>query len=216
MFEYYRQKKGRILLTFLVILLPVAAGLIMWQHLPAQIPTHFGINGQVDKWSGKAVAVFGLPLIVAGVQALCLLLTGMDPKRRNISWKLFGIVLWICPVVSVLCGALTYMAALQVPLNINLIMDFFAGFLFLVIGNYLPKCRQNYTMGIKLAWTLNDEANWAYTHRLAGKIWTAGGLIVILTAFLNMTWLLLPVLLVMVLVPMVASYRYYRLHNREE
>lgn len=216
MFKLYQDKKGIIALSIVVTMLPIIAGIILWAQLPDQVPTHFGMDGQPNGWSSKAFAVFGLPVILVAVQCLCLLLTGMDPKRRNITWKPFGLLLWICPAVSILCAGVTYMAALNIPLNINLIVYLFSGVLFLVIGNYLPKCQQNYTMGIKIAWTLNDEANWNYTHRLAGKVWIMGGLVIMLTAFLNLTWLLMPAILVMVLVPVIASYLYYRRHHTED
>ena len=60
------------------------------------------------------------------------------------------------------------------------------GVLFTLVGNYLPKCRQNTTMGIKVVWTLNNEENWNATHRFAGKLWVAAGLLTLFTAFLPM------------------------------
>lgn len=53
----------------------------------------------------------------------------------------------------------------------------------MLIGNYLPKCRQNYTMGIKLPWTLNSEENWERTHRFGGRMFVAAGICMIIAAF---------------------------------
>lgn len=133
-----------------------------------------------------------------------------DPKRRNINGKLFGVAIWVCPLVSLLVAALMYNTALGAAPDVNFIITLFLGVLLLVIGNYLPKCRSNYTVGIKLPWTLHDEANWTYTHRLAGKVWTVGAVVVLLTAFLWNIWILIAVIAVLVLVPAVASYLYYR------
>ena len=52
------------------------------------------------------------------------------------------------------------------------------GFLFVVLGNYMPKLQQNYTVGIKLPWTLNSEENWYRTHRLGGKLFMVGGFLI--------------------------------------
>ena len=84
------------------------------------------------------------------------------------------------------------------------------GALFVVIGNYLPKCKQSYTVGIKIPWTLNDEENWNKTHRLAGFLWVIGGVVIMATAFLGTFWLFFVVLIPMVIVPFVYSYSLYK------
>lgn len=86
----------------------------------------------------------------------------------------------------------------------------FLGLMFLVVGNYLPKCKQTYTVGIRLPWTLADEDNWAYTHRLAGKVWTIGGLVILALTFLRLPALQFVVILVLVLIPTAASFLYAR------
>ena len=68
--------------------------------------------------------------------------------------------------------------------NINFMANLLLGVIFIVIGNYLPKCRQNYTIGIKLPWTLSDTENWDRTHRFAGKIWMLCGVLEIIVGFL--------------------------------
>ena len=70
-------------ITSIVTLLPMALGLLLWDRLPEQLPSHWNVNGEVDGWSSKAFAVFGMPLILLGVQWLCALATCADPKRKN-------------------------------------------------------------------------------------------------------------------------------------
>jgi len=85
------------------------------------------------------------------------------------------------------------------------------GLLFILIGNYLPKTKQSYTMGIKLPWTLASEENWNRTHRLAGFLWVLGGVYFIVMSFIG--WSLIAFLIplaVMVLIPAVYSYLLYR------
>ena len=52
---------------------------------------------------------------------------------------------------------------------------FIIGVMFIGLGNYMPKLKQNYTIGIKVPWTLNSEENWNMTHRMAGKVYVVGG-----------------------------------------
>lgn len=86
----------------------------------------------------------------------------------------------------------------------------FIGFAILVMGNYLPRCRYNFTMGIRTPWTLNDEKNWNKTHRIAGFFWTAGGILMVVLGYFRMAVLYFAVLAVIVLVPVGYSYVLYR------
>lgn len=198
------------LITSLVILLPIVAGLILWDRLPEQLPIHWNAAGEVDGWTGKAFAVFGLPLLMLGFQWLCVLVTGADPKKKNHSDKVLQLVLWLIPLLSVVLNAVTYMAALGTEVAMEMIMPILMGLLFTVIGNYLPKCKQNYTIGIKIAWTLDSEENWNRTHRFAGWLWTFCGLAMIATAFFGGIWVFLVLSLLMVGLPVGYSYMLHR------
>lgn len=199
-----------LIITSIVILLPILAGVILWDKLPEQIPTHWNVNGEVDDWSSKAFAVFGLPCIMLALQWLCALGTAADPKKANHPQKILHLVLWIIPVISVFLFALTYVAAFGKEVRMELVMPLLVGLVLTIVGNYLPKCKQNYTIGIKIPWTLNSEENWNKTHRFAGRLWVVCGLALMLTGFFGGFWVFLPIVLVMVLVPMLYSYLLHR------
>lgn len=208
-----RENKKKLILTSIVILLPILIGLILWNKLPDQVPTHWNSAGEVDGWSSKVFAVFGLPIVLFAVHWMCILVTSVDPKKQNIEGKVLWIVFWICPIISLLVGMLSYGAALGVEFKVDKIMLAIMGIMFIVIGNYLPKCKQSYTVGIKLPWTLNDEENWNRTHRMGGKLWVISGIILLLSMLLPtsaMAIVVLAVIGVSVLVPSVYSYLLFR------
>ncbi len=202
----------RLLLTSAVILLPILAGVILWDQFPDSVPIHFGPNGEADGYATRTVAVFVMPLFLLAFHWLCTLATAADPKNKNIDKKPLGLVLWICPMISLLVNGVVYVTALGIAIDILMIFGLFFGCLFVVIGNYMPKCRQSYTMGIKLPWTLENEDNWNRTHRFAGRLWTLGGLLTIVTAFLGdaFIYVFLGLVLLMVIIPTVYSYRLYK------
>jgi len=199
-----------LLVTSVIILLPVLAGVILWDQLPAQMPSHWNAGGDVDGWSSKAFVVFGLPSILLAAQWLCALGTAADPKKANHPEKILALVLWIIPVLSVLLFAITYAVALGKTVQMEVIMPVFMGLLFAIIGNYLPKCKQNYTIGIKIPWTLNSEENWNKTHRFAGWLWTVCGIVIMLTGFFGGFWIFFAVTLLMVAAPFIYSYSLHR------
>ena len=206
-----KNEKRTLVLTTLVCLLPLIAGAIFYKDLPETMATHRNLQGEPDGWSGRAFAVFGLPGIVAALNVLLHFGLNADPKRANMSGALKAVSLWTCPAVSLLCGGLTLAWGLGHELRIERILPIFAGLLFIVIGNYLPKTKQSYTLGIKLPWTLASEENWNRTHRLAGFLSVLCGAFFIVLSFVgwSLAGFLVP-LAVMLLVPAGYSYLLYR------
>lgn len=211
-----KKYKGTIILTSVIILLPVIAGLILWDRLPAEIATHFGADNQPNGFSSKAFAVFGLPLIILGLHLLCIIATNTDPKNKNISGKAIAIVLWIIPLTSLILMSVTYAYALGTKMRIGFIVIMLLGILFILLGNYMPKTKQNYTFGLRIPWTLNDKENWVKTHRLAGKLMVLGGAIICATAIFENPFIFFPIVIVMVLVPIAYSYKLHKEKNTEE
>ena len=199
-----------LIITSVIILLPILAGVILWNQLPDPMPSHWNAAGEIDGWSSKPFAVFGMPFILVAAQWLCLLGTAADPKKKNHPDKIIHLVLWIIPVLSVVLHTFTYLIALGVGVRMEVAMPIFIGLIFVIIGNYLPKCKQNYTIGFKIPWTLNNEENWNKTHRFAGFLWVICGVAIMLTGFLGSFWIFLPIALVMVIVPVVYSYILHR------
>ena len=215
-----KKYKWTLLITSIIILLPIYFGYMLWDELPDMMATHWGVSNEPNGYSSKAMAVYGIPLIMLAMQWFMLFITELDIKKINHSMKMMQLVLWIIPVINLLVSVITYAYALGIELNVGFWVLFFLGILFTVIGNYLPKCRQNWTMGIKLPWTLSDAENWNYTHRLAGPVWMVGGILMTVGSFFSkhavVAYGIVVVILLMVAVPTVYSYLYYKQHNSEE
>ena len=214
MIKYYRK---HIILSSIVLLLPILVGLILWNRLPATMTTHWGADGHADGWSGKAFAVFGLPLIQLAVHWLMLFLDSRLTKNYEQNRKAYRIVFWIIPGVSLFANAFLYAFALGWDFRPEVFISLLIGLMFIVIGNYMPKIRQNPTLGIKISWTLTSEENWNRTHRMAGKLWVAGGILLLFTVFLPVkiaAWVWLTALLVLAFVPIGYSYYLHRTLTR--
>ena len=205
-----KKYKKTLIITTLVLLIPVLVGLLLWNRLPDPMPSHWNIDGEVDGWSSKAFTVFGLPALMIALQWVCIFATKADPKYENYNPKMLQLALWVCPAIGLLLCSMVYPAALGYSVPIETVMPLFMGALFMVIGNWLPKCKQTYTMGIKLPWTLDNEENWNATHRFGGKVWFFGGVLIMATAFVGSFWLLFAALIVMVILPTIYSYALYR------
>ena len=199
-----------LLITSIAILLPIVAGLILWNQLPDRMPSHWNASGEIDGWSSKPFAVFGMPAIMLGFHWLCVLATSADPKKTGHTPKMLNLVLWIIPVLHALLSIIVYAVALGQTVRVEIVMPVVIGLLLTIVGNYLPKCKQNYTIGIKIPWTLNSEENWNKTHHLAGWVWTFCGFGIMATGFIGIFWIPLSLILPMVLIPVIYSYVLHR------
>lgn len=199
-----------LIITSIIILLPMLAGLVLWNQLPEQIPFHWNAAGEVDGWASKGVAVFVPSAAMLALQWLCTLVTSTDPKKQNHPTKVVHLVLWLIPLLTVVLSALVYTTALGGSVRVEVLMPILLGVIFIAIGNYMPKCKQNYTIGIKIPWTLASEENWNRTHRLAGWVWVGGGIVMMLSGFFGIFWLTFVPVAIMVLIPFVYSYILHR------
>ena len=219
--EKIKNNKILIIITSILILLPSLVALLMWDRLPELIPTHWNFEGNADKYSSKLFAFAALPAILLGVHALCIFATAADPKNRNINNGVFRLMLFISPAISVIIGMVEISYALGREVDITRIMMLLLGMMFIIIGNYLPKSRRNYTMGIKIPWTLNSDNNWNATHRVGGIVFIAAGLLVLILAFIpgftekGMTAFVV-LTLAAALLPMIYSFLYYLKNERNE
>ena len=198
-------------ITTLLCLVPMALGLALYARLPEQLPTHWDWQGNVNGYMSKPAVVLGLPLFFAAMNGLMHFSLRADPKRANIIGNIRVLIRWTMPVLSLIILPYTYLWALgwqQIPME--KLIPVLVGLLIMGLGNYLPKCRQNYTSGIKLPWTLYDEDNWNRTHRMAGRLWMVGGLDIMVSAFWGGGTLLLAVILAITLIPGIYSYCLYR------
>lgn len=204
-------KLKTVLITCGVCLLPILLGIAVFDRLPAQIPIHWNLEGEIDNYASKEFFVFILPMLMSVLQLFCLFMLSKDPKSKNYSIKMFNLVIWIIPVMAVVLVLITYAIVFGYDIAINVVVPMFLGILFIILGNYLPKCHQNYTVGFRLPWTLDDEDNWNKTNRLAGYIMVFGGFLIVVTSLFDMAyWAVLIFIIAIVIIPSVYSYLLYR------
>lgn len=170
-------------ITTLVCLLPVIFSILVYQDLPERMAIHWGADGAPNGWAPRWVAAFLLPLLLAALNLICHMVTNADPKQQAQSRTLLAFMKWVPAALSLIVTPLTLLIALGREISVSLVALLMVGLLLLVTGNYLPKCRQNHTLGIRLPWTLRDEDNWNRTHRLAGPLCILAGVLFILCGF---------------------------------
>ena len=204
-----KTNKKTLILTSIVILLPILVGMLLWNKLPDSMAVHFNFDNEADGYREKWFAVIIAPFILLAVHLIMAMIIAADSRKKNISSKVYRINMWILPSLSLALTAVIYIYNLGIHFNISLFLGIFLGITYIIIGNYLPKTRQNYTIGCLLPWTYANEENWNKTNRLAGVINIIIGILVIINAAIGMFdifYSLLVAVLIGTLIPLGYSY----------
>ena len=207
-----KENKKRFIITTLITLIPLFIGLILWKRLPDRIATNFSFNGEVNSYNSKGFVVFGMTLFMTAIHLFTLFITLNDPKKNNIGKKMLTFCFWFVPVFSIIIMSSLYAYALNVKINIVMVISAMIGILFVILGNYMTKNHQNYSVGLRLPWTLNSEENWNQTHRFASKLWVIGGIFIILLGVLDFitAFILITVTIIISVIPIIYSFYLYK------
>jgi len=218
-------RKSLLFASIATIAAMLLAAWIVGSGLPAglPLPTHWGLDGEPDRFSGKWTALLMPVGLVLGLTALFYFLPALEPRRLGLE-RSQGLYLWTWAALLIL-GFVIQLAVISVALRWSVHGTSFIlggiGLMFVLIGNQLGKSRSMYLIGIRTPWTLASEEVWIKTHRLAGKLMVGGGLLMFAAAFLPLPNGLIATLIVgvvgsMVLIPAVYSYQLWRGERRRD
>lgn len=187
----------------------------VYGRLPDRIPSHWNVRGEVDGWMEKPWGVLMQPLVATLMLGLLWVLPRIDPRRENIERfrddrrLLINLLVLFFAVIQVA----TYGYGLGWPVQVDRVVLAAVGLLFVGLGNYLPRIRSNWHMGIRTPWTLDNERVWRATHRVGGRAFVGAGLAMALAALLPdpaRMWLAGLAIAVAVVLPLAYSYVAYR------
>lgn len=213
--------RNMLITTTALIILSTVAGLLLWNHLPEQMASHWGINDQANDTMNKFWGVFLMPVITTGTTLLFLLIPSIDPLKRNISqfrgiFNSFAVLL----VVFML-----YIYGLTLAWNLGYTGFSMSqallpgiGLLFIFVGFLIQRSKRNFFIGIRTPWTLSSDTVWIETHRVAGQLFKVSGVLALLGLFfpLYSLWFLFVPLIGSSLFSVVYSYILFEREERTE
>lgn len=210
--------KWKIIVSSILILIPMVFGLLIFKFLPTEMAIHFGVGAEADGYANSMIAVTLIPLVLLAIHLLCFWLTSKFYKGHAQEKKIVELVYWMIPILCIFSMSTIYAIAFELQMRISLIFYLLFSLMFIFIGNYLPKCRRNHMMGVKIKWTLANEENWNMTHRFTGKVWFGCGVACLPCMLIPDRYFIYPmiaIIAVTALIPFTYSYLYYKKQVRE-
>ncbi len=172
-------------LEVVLLAAPFIALAFYWNDLPARVPTHWDLRGQINGWMSKVPGILIVPLMALGLAALLRILPWFDPKLRRTPGE-EGLMPAVMPIVRLATLVLLdtiFLVQMLVSLGRNVpvgrVMMTCLLLFFAILGNYLGNMRPNYFVGIRTPWTLENPETRRATHRLGGRLMFFGALVLL-------------------------------------
>ena len=204
------------ILKYLLMAAPFLMILAVYNKLPAEVPMHWNIRGEIDRY-GSRNELFLIAGINVFLGVFMSAVAKIDPKQKNYTkfretydWM----VIWTLGFMTVLMGVVLAETMQPGTINISKVACIMVGILFIVLGNMMPKVKQNFFTGVKTPWALSSEVVWNKTQRLGGKSMVLGGVLILLSGFLSngkaTAFLIILIAILISIAPMMMSYIWYK------
>jgi len=190
--------RGSLIITTIVI--AAMAGASIWaffQPGPDQVPVHWGLSGEPDRYASRVTALISLPLIALGISAILAVAGKVDPRRANIerSGPAYRVA-WLGTLGILTIGhGVIVAAALGHEVPVARIIGAAVGVLLVALGDVIGKSKSNFTVGVRTPWTLSSERSWNKTNRAGGRLFVAIGILGAISAFTAPPWITMAIFL---------------------
>lgn len=200
--------------SLILVLLSFAAAIYFYPLMPQQMASHWNWQGNVDGHMGKALALFFFPFLMVALNLLFYFIPKIDPQKKNIDkiWESYNSFILVFNIFMSYLYSMTIAWNMGFHINMNAsLMPAFA-VLFYFCGRLTENAELNYSIGIKLPWTLASEAVWSKTNKMGGKLFKLVALSTLVGAFFSeyAMWFLLAPLGLSLIYLFIYSYLEYQ------
>lgn len=183
----------------IVILVIVLVGtLAALSIMPDTVPVHFDIHGVADRWGSK-YEMLVMPGCMLAMLAFWLGVDASYKKKIETSFdekevaeaksnlKVIKITSIITSLMFAVINGLTlYISYSQLDttdvgeIDFLKILSIVMGISFILLGNFMPKAKNNATFGFRLSWTKFNDVTWRKSNLVGGIAMISQGIIMIL------------------------------------
>lgn len=165
-------------------------GIVSSYFLPAgtMIILQYSLEGSASLVTSSPYALLMYPALMTVLSLIFCLLKYIEPRKKNLvhSTVALNSTVTVAFIVLLSVQCITVGQSFSwLTVNPSWIMTMI-GILLIIVGNYLPKTKPNFSIGIRTPWTLSDDDIWRKTHRIAGVLFILAGLAVTVISTLDM------------------------------
>ena len=173
-----------------VVIAAAAMSVLAYPRLPEQVPVHWGISGDADRWGTRFEGALLLPLLMLGAWIVLRFMPRVDPRAPNYAkmQSTYDFMINATLTLLLVIHGMVLAAGLGYAVPIARVTPVLIGALFVMLGNVLPRARPNWWFGIRTPWTLSNDRVWARTHRVGGYAMTGAGIVILAGAALPGVW----------------------------
>ncbi len=175
---------------YLLMFLPLLVVLISLKFLPDQIPAHYGISGEVDRWGSKyETLIFPGVTIIFGIIMLIITKYASKQEKGGNNNQKIGIITGI--LLLLLLNIMTFYFLYtdfnkvenlaSVPIDPSQLIFISLGVIIMILGNIMPKVKMNSMIGLRTTWSMKNEITWKKSQRFGGISFIIIGILIIIT-----------------------------------
>jgi uncharacterized membrane protein len=203
--------------------------------MPDIVPVHFDIHGVADRWGSKYEN-----LIMSGCMAAMIAMWfGVDAGFRKTikqstdekavaeamsNIKVLNITFTAVSVMFTFINfSILYMCCSQIDgfvgqeIDIMKIVTILLGASFVLLGNIMPKARNNSTVGFRLPWTRFNDVTWQKCNRVAGIVMVVSGILTVLAGLVFNGMMAITAMLLITFIGLTAITIYaYEIYRKEK
>lgn len=216
-----------------ISILALALTIVVLQFMPDLVPVHYNSLGEIDRWGSKYENLL-FPVCIIAMSLVWHLLIGLYEKKTSTAGtekecaesaknamvlKIVGISmasLFTAMQAFILYGQYVdaSMAATHANVDIPKITCILLGVLFVILGNFMPKTKKNYAVGLRTSWSMYNDVTWMKSNRFGAVAMMIAGLLTIVTAIFTESMLAIIMLLVYLFaattIVVIYSYKIYK------
>lgn len=224
------------LINIIILVVTLVATFVVLSIMPDTVPVHFDIHGVADRWGSK-YEMLVMPGCMLAMLAFWLgvdasykkkIETSFDEKEvaeAKSNFKVMQITSIITSLMFAVINGLTlYASYSQIEgssvkeIDILKMLSIVMGIFFIILGNFMPKAKNNPNLGFRLTWTKFNDNTWRKSNLIGGIAMIIQGVIMVLGGILfNGTVAMIIMLVTLaVVLPAISIYAYVVYANERD
>lgn len=184
-------------------LLPALATAAALPFMDERVAMHYNAAGEVNRYGSRYENLI-FPCVIVGITLFWLLVIGRfekkarqapEEKARAEAAGNAKLLYLTADGMAVLFGAMQCFflyanlaqsrgGALEMPFDLNVLVGVLLGLFMIVLGNYMPKAKQNSAVGLRTSWTMQSDAVWKVSNRFGGIAFVVCGVLIVFVSLL--------------------------------